>query len=128
MSNPLYAWYELQEQLKELRAEELELRKQLFEQYFPDPDEGANKVEIEGQAELIGTLPYRYTLDEAAVEDALKHVPKTKRDKLIKYTPKMSVAVYRKLSAKARDAFTAEAVTVTPGTPSLKIRSTEPDH
>jgi hypothetical protein len=130
-ANPLYQWYELQLQLKELKKQELTLRREVFEMYFPDPDEGANRVEVEGGAHLVGTLPYRYTLDEAAVEEALEHVPKTKREKLITYQPKMSLAVFRKLNAKARDNFANDALTITPGTPSLKIeppKADEPEH
>lgn len=120
--NNLVKWYHAAEQLKAAKATELALRKQVVEEFFPKLEEGANAVDIEGGAELICTQPYSYAVDADTLEEGLEHIPKTKQDKLVTWKPSMSVAVYRKLTKKARNAFTAECVTVKPGTPSLKIK------
>lgn len=119
--NTLINWYQVSEQLREIKKQELALRKQVVEEYFPELDEGANTTDIEGDAVLTATLPYSYSVDPDSLEAGLAHVPATKQEKLINWKPSLSLTVYRSLSKKARDAFTAECVTVKPGTPSLKI-------
>ena len=121
--NSLVKWYQAAEQLKAAKSVELELRKQVIEEYFPTLEEGAQSVEIEGDAELVCTQPYSYSVDSDTLDEGLEHIPKTKRDKIVIWKPSMSVAVYRKLTKKARNAFTAECVTIKPGTPSLKIKA-----
>lgn len=126
--NPLYEWYEADLALKAAKEKEMELRKQVFEAYFPEPVEGTNKVEVEGGAVLIANLPYNYSLDEDGVEAGLALVPKGKQETLVVYKPTLVKKVYNGLSAKAKAAFTAECVVVKPGTPSLQIKAaTDPD-
>ena len=117
----LYQWYEMNEQLKKLKAEELSLRKEIFAEYFPEPVEGTNRCDVEGNAQLVANFPYNYTVDADNLEAGLKHVPKSQKDTLITMKPSMSTKVYRQLSNKARTGFTSECLTVTPGTPSLQI-------
>lgn len=118
--NELYEWYQLTEQLVPMKAKELELRKKLFGEYFPEPVEGTNRVEIEG-AELIAVLPYNYTIDPDDLDAALETVPASKRDQLITWKPSLAKKVYNSLSKKARTTFTTTCLTVKPGSPSLKI-------
>lgn len=118
-------WYELVEKLKVLKAQELEMRVKLFSTYFPEPEEGTNFCDIQG-GELVADLPYSYTLDRDTMEEALESIPTTKRDKLIGWKPSLVTSVYNKLSVGARKKFTAACLTVTPGTPSLKIVATPP--
>ena len=120
--NSLVIWYQAAEQLRAAKAAELALRKQVVEEYFPHLEEGAQSIEIEGDAELVCTQPYSYSVDVDTLDEGLTHIPATKQDKLVTWSPKMSVAVYRKLTKKARNAFTAECITIKPGTPSLKIK------
>ncbi len=119
--NNLYNWYQASEKLKTLKAKELELRKLVVAEYFPELNEGTNKAEIPGDSILVATLPYNYSLDADNLEAGMEHIPKTKRDKLVTYKPSMSLAVYRTLTKKAMTAFTAECVSIKPGTPTLKI-------
>lgn len=122
--NTLYNWYQTSEQLKDLKKRELDLRKQVIEEYFPELIEGTNKTEISGDSLLVATLPYSYSVDADSMEAGLEHIPKTKREKIVVWKPSMSIAVYRTLNRKAMIAFTAECITVKPGTPSLKITPT----
>ena len=119
--NILVNWYQAQQTLAAAKKTELALRKQVVEEYFPELDEGANTCEIDGDATLTATLPYNYSVDVDTLDAGLEHIPATKQEKLITWKPSMSIAVYRKLTKKARNGFTAECVTVKPGTPSLKI-------
>lgn len=119
--NLLYDWYQASQALTQLKERELTLRKQVFEQYFPEPKEGVNRTDIPGDAVLVATLPYNYTVDADAVEAGLKKVPASVREKLIVFKPSLGKAVYNALSKKARTDFTAECLSVKPGTPSLEI-------
>jgi hypothetical protein len=124
--NSLVNWYQAAEKLKAAKSVELAFRKQVVEEYFPVLEEGAQSVEIEGNAELICTQPYAYSVDADTLDEGLTHIPATKQDKIVTWKPSMSVAVYRRLTKKARNAFTAECVTIKPGTPSLKIKPSTP--
>ncbi len=119
--NNLVNWYQASEKLKGLKVQELELRKAVVAEYFTELKEGTNRVEIAGDSILVATLPYNYSLDTDEIEAGLELVPKTKRDKLIVQKPSLSIKVYRTLSKKAMTDFTAQCVTVKPGTPTLKI-------
>lgn len=120
-TNKLYEWFQLDEQLRDLKTREIALRKEIFAELFPEPKEGTNKVAVPGNAQLVATFPYNYKVDADSVEAALKHVPKAKQDTLVKWKPELAISVYRALSKKAMTDFTAECLTITPGTPSLKI-------
>lgn len=117
----LYKWYEKQQQLQVLKQEEIELRRELFEEFFPEPKEGTQRILVPGDAELVAKLPYNYTLDPELLDAGLKHVPKTQHEALINWKPSLAKSVYNKLSKKARTGFTAECLVITPGTPSLEI-------
>ena len=119
--NLLYEWYQAAEAAKSAKAQELELRKQVFAEYFPEPTEGTNRVEVEG-ADLVAVLPYNYSLDEDAADDAIEaHIPKSKQEDILSWKPSLNKKVYNSLSKKARTGFTADCLTIKPGTPSLKI-------
>lgn len=119
--NNLVNWYQVSEQLKALKEKELALRKLVVKEFFPSLDEGSNTCKIEGDANLICTQPYSYAVDVDTLDEGLEHIPATKREKIVVWKPSISVAVYYKLTKKARNAFTTECVTIIPGTPSLKI-------
>jgi len=121
--NSLVKWYQAAEQLRAAKATELALRKQVVEEYFPTLEEGAQSVGIEGNAKLVCTQPYSYSVDVDALDAALEHLPKTKQDKIVTWKPTMSVSVFRKLTKKAQNAFAAECLTIKPGTPSLTIKT-----
>ena len=120
--NNLVNWYQAAEQLKAVKAKELALRKLVVEEYFPTLKEGIQNIEIDGNAELVCTQPYSYSVDADTLDKGLIHIPATKQDKIVIWKPSLSVAIYRKLTNKARNAFTAECITIKPGTPSLNIR------
>lgn len=120
--NNLVIWYQAAEDLKAAKAAELALRQQVVAEYFPELVEGEQAVGIEGNAELICTQPYSYSVDIDTYEAALEHLPKTKQEKIIDWIPNLDMSVYNKLTKKAHKAFTAECVTIIIGTPSLEIR------
>lgn len=117
----LTTWYKAQQALAKAKKEEADLRKQVFESYFPEPDYGTNKCDIPGDAELVATYPLNLSIDESALETALESVPKTKRDNVVNYKPSLDKRVYNSLSRKAKDGFD-ECVIAKPGTPSMVIR------
>ena len=118
--NNLHNWYLISEKLKLLKKQELEFRKAVVAEYFPEITEGANRVDVDG-AVLIANLPYSYTLDVDGLEAAMEHIPDSKKAKLITSKPAMSLPVYRGLSKKAMTAFAAECLSIKPGSPTLKI-------
>lgn len=117
----LVAWYKKKQELDQAKKEERQLRDQLFEAYFPEPEYGTNKCDIPGDAELVVDYPLNLSIDESALETALEHVPKTKRDKVVRWKPSLAKTVYNTLSKKAREGFD-ECVIAKPGSPSVSIR------
>jgi hypothetical protein len=120
--NQLTEWYLADQKLRELKKHELALRKAVFGAFFPEPNEGTNRCDIEG-GELVATYPFNYSLDKDpdAIAAGLEHVTASKREKLIIHKPSFVKSVFNGLSKKSRTAFTAECLTVKPGTPTLVI-------
>lgn len=117
----LVQWFQVKQQLDALKEQERQLRDQVFNSYFPEAEYGTNKCDIPGDAELVADYPLNLSIDESALESALEHVPKTKRDKVVRWKPSLAKTVYNTLSKKAREGFD-ECVIAKPGAPSVSIR------
>lgn len=118
----LAKWYELSEQLKKLRAQEITLRKKIFGSAFPSPVEGTNSFELGDGYVLKGKHTLNRDVDPGAF-DALKE-PLRERginpDGLVQYKPSLVLREYRKLTAEEQQFFD-QCLIVKPGSPSLEI-------
>ena len=114
-------WYKLSQNLKELKAEELKLRKQIFNECFKET-EGSHQLDLEDGYVLKAKLPFTRTVDKGAF-DALRKPLSEKGincDKLVNFKPSLVLTEYRKLSEDESFAF-SECLLTKPGTPSLEI-------
>jgi hypothetical protein len=130
----LSEWYTVSEQLKELKKKERALRKEIFNDVFPSPDEGINTLNIddnyvpEGSYKsnigycyaLKGVYKYTRSVVEKNIPDVKKHFPPERLNALIKYRPSLVLSEYNKLNKKQKLVFD-HCLVVKPATPSLKI-------
>lgn len=118
----LNEWYKLQEQLDTIKAKELEMRKRIFGAAFPNPTEGSkdNKLPLAEGWILQGDYKINRKVDEATVHTLNTGNTAPLVDKLFNFKPTLILKEWKALSPE--DLVTmADAVTETPGTPSLKI-------
>ena len=115
-------WFELQTQLEAIKQEELELRREIFGEQFPNPVEGSdNKVDLGGGWILQATQPYTRSVD-AAVASTLRADKETRKlvDSVLDYKPSLKTREWKALTDNER-VILADLVIEKPGTPSLKI-------
>lgn len=118
----LTAWYQMQDQLKKLRAAEMLLRKKIFAAYFPEPKEGVNSVPLAAGWVMKGDYKIDRSIDEGAL-GAMRPLfaeHKISVDSLVKYKPELVTRNYRTLTEEQRQLFD-RALVVKPGSPSLEI-------
>lgn len=124
-------WYKIQEQLSALKATEAMLRSRLAKHFFPDPTEGStgNKYPLNDGTGAILQMDHKLNrkvlepeLDayKAAAKEEGANLPKLPWNKLIKYTPELVTAEYRKLTEEERKACDT-VLNIKPGMPELKV-------
>ena len=116
----LVQWSKLAQDLKKIKAREMELRKQLAKHYFPALKEGTNKAELGNGWGLKNKHTITYKCDEASFPAVFEQLPEGSEDRLIKYKPEVVIKEYRKLSLKDQKIFD-EALTIKPGSPALEL-------
>ena len=118
----LNAWQEQKKIAADSKALEMTLRKELFNKFFPNPEEGVNKLELQDGWGAKGTYKLDRKIDEAAlpaVNDQLKELG-VAFDGLVKNKPSLVIKEYKKLNEEHRAIFD-EALTTKPGSPTLEI-------
>ena len=116
-------WYQVEQQLGALKAEELQLRKQIFAEAFPTPTEGSkeNKMDLAGGWILQGDHKVNRKVDEAVVRTlATMDNAAPLVDKCFNFKPSLVLGEFKKLEGDDL-ILLADAVTETPGTPGLKV-------
>lgn len=115
-------WYNIQVQLKTLKAQESALRRKIFGTYFPEPREGANTFVLPDGYQLKATHVINRTIDEAAMAvNAQRYAElEISVDRLVKKKPELVTSAYRLLSDEQRKAFD-ESLTIKDGSPTLEI-------
>lgn len=122
-SEDMQNWYRMSKELKELKVSEMALRKRLFDHYFKDPKEGANRVDIEGGYELVGTFGLTRNIDKGVLSAISKELTKASVsvDALVGLNPVLIKKEYNLLTASQRDVFD-QALIINLKSPSLMIR------
>ena len=118
----LTQWFNAKNKLAEVKALEMELRKELFADAFLDPTEGANNYDMGDGYTLRGQYKLDRQIDIGAFA-ALKETMREKAinpDKLVTFKPALSVKAYRVLDDDER-AFFEQCLIIKPGTVSLSI-------
>lgn len=112
-------WDNLKKQYEEIKKREFELRKVLCQYYFPDPNEGTNKVEIGNGWVLKGVVPYTYKVIEEKYKrhkEEFTTVPK----EIFRIKMELSKTVYNKMYIEQR-MIVDKVLLVTPGSMQLEI-------
>lgn len=118
----LSAWYEMNQQLKKLKAQEILLRKKIFGAAFPTPEEGTNNYELADGYVLKGKHTIQRDIDQGAfdaIKDKLRE-SKVNPDLLVQYKPGLVLREYRKLTEEERLLFD-QCLIIKPGSPALEI-------
>jgi len=115
-------WNELQSKMASIKDEEMKLRKEIFEECFPSPTEGAATIAMPEGWKLKGTYKLTRSLDEAALPIVLAELRKHKVavDQVVTYKPNLSLSAYRKLDPKWQHVL-EQAMEIKPGAPTLEL-------
>lgn len=118
----LETWYNLDKQIKDLKAHEVLLRRKIFNGLFAEPTEGTNSHKLPDGAVVKGKYVISRTVDIGAL-NALREkfaVAGIHADELVKYTPELKLSGYRELTAEQQQLFD-QALVVKEGMPGLEI-------
>lgn len=118
----LTTWFELQAQLAQLKDREMILRKKLFAEAFPAPEEGTNSFNLPDAYVLKGTHKLDRKIDLAAYNQLLPNLRKAEVpvDRLLKWDPSLVTGEYRTLTPAHLHLFD-QILIIKPGAPSLEI-------
>lgn len=134
----LMAWREAKDLLDKCKNSEMIFRRAVFELKFPTPTEGTQRTPLGNGWNIKAVFGYNYKLankqdeTEKALEAMAKIGPKAEfvADRLVKWSPEMSVSEYREVVAAAAagdadmialKALLDSVLTITPAAPSLEI-------
>ena len=115
----LSEWHEAQKSLTQVKLREQELRQQIFQLAFPNPERGSNYATLPYNMVLIGRPRHSYSVDADKLSEL--HLPDEMLQKVIRYRPEVREAAYVQLPMEAK-AILSEAVTEKPGLPSIEIK------
>lgn len=125
----LIEWTQAQAKLTEVKSlveNEMRLRKQVMEAYFPTPCEGVNTCQLESGWELKGTYKIDRKLDEAAlpaINVELRGM-NVNPDRLVRFKLELDTAAYKTLvqiNSEAARVF-EKAMISKPAAPSVELK------
>lgn len=118
----LHRWYELNTQLAQLREEEMNLRKAIFDTYFQEAKEGVNNHTLPDGFVLKGKRVVNRTIDKGALNASIEgfRVMGILVDEVVDWKPSLKVSAYRKLTLEQQKVFDTVLV-VKDGIPGLEI-------
>lgn len=115
-------WQKKEKELAKVRDEEMALRRQITEVFFPTPKEGTNSFKLNAGYRLklnysISRRPDRALLDQ--FRDTFEGAG-INLDELIRNTPELRTGAYKALTDDQRKLFD-QVLTIRPSAPSLDI-------
>lgn len=121
-------WQKAEKELETIKTAEMNLRKLIFGECFPNPKEGTNSLELGAGYILKGThkLSYSVTNNDAVCTKALEAIHDTGNEgpfiaeRLIKWKPELSTSEYKKADDKYKKLL-EPCLTIKPGSPSLEL-------
>lgn len=118
----LAAWHEIKAAAAKLNEQEKELRIEIFNLAFPNPEEGSkyNKMDLEDGYMLQGDYKINRRIDEAALGEVQKQMDPIMFNRAFRFKPELSKSGFKDLDEEQR-AIASIAIIATPGTPSLDI-------
>ncbi len=124
MQSTMSEWFDVSVKLKEMKALETKLRKEVLTELFPEEErkEGMNNFALPDNYVAKCGQPYTRKVDPAAF-DAIKELLRdvdARPEKLVKWTPELVKAEYNKLTEKQLKVFD-DCLITKPGSASLEI-------
>ena len=115
-------WYALQNQMREIKEREMELRKKIFTFYFRDAVEGTNKLEMQDGYVLNAKRVINRSVDKGSLVTLTPELQAAgiKVDDLVEWKPSLKISAYRKLTEAQTQIFD-QVLVVKDGSPSLEI-------
>lgn len=113
-------WMKLAADLKNLKAKEMELRKELCEEVLGDKVKGTDHLIVEG-LDLAATGKVNTTLDPEMLQSIWNDLSQKERDCIV-HKPSLVAKNYKDLDGTST---LHQAVTTKPGAPSLKVKPVE---
>ena len=111
----LEAWRlakEAVDSVKKVISKEQELRKKVFDAFYPEPKEGTNTVDLAEGWVLKGVYKLDRKIDEAALPAVAEQLRAMgiNADTLVKWSPDLKTATYKELTAEIGRASCRERV------------------
>lgn len=124
----LFRWYKLKADLAQIKDAEMELRKRIFADKFPDPKEGTNRLSLppiegrEDKYDLMVVHSIDRTLDMALFNLNLDRMREAgiAPDVMVKYKPELVIGEYRKLTDAQKFIFD-QVLIIKNGAPQMDI-------
>lgn len=118
----LNQWTHVSQQLKQLKSQETELRRQLFTSLFPQyqPGDKNEKLELDAGWSIKGEQKLSYSVDKTALPAVLEQMPEGTESLLIRYKPELNMAEYKRLTEEQRLKFD-QALVIKPATPTIML-------
>jgi hypothetical protein len=122
LSLKIHQHAEMAKQLKQLRTDEMVLRKEILGEAFPDGKIGTNTLELGAGWKLKGVFKIDRKVDETTLQDTLTLLRERKvpADVLIRWKPEVVAKEYKKLTPEDKLIFD-QTLVVKPVSPSLEI-------
>ena len=120
----LIEWMEMQNLMRQIKSEEMELRKQLVVFLVPDHQIGVHSrgfITIKVKA----TLKLNHKFDELILSDLYDDMTNLEKD-AIKYKPSLSLSAYKKIPEEYREKLD-DCLIVTPASPTLNVTYRGPE-
>ena len=124
----LKEWYEIKQQLDELKNKEVVMRQFITAGLFPEPTEGTNTVPLNDGTGAVAKMTHviNRKVDEEQYDELEKslqtdnNLPRLDLAKLVRWKPEVSIKEYRTLTDEERHLFD-QALVIKPGMPGLDI-------
>lgn len=118
----LEEWHTLKAQAAVLNEQEKELRIEIFNMAFPNPEEGSkyNKLDLADGYMLQGDYKINRRIDEAALGEVQKQMDPVMFNRAFRFKPELNKSGFKDLTEEQRS-IASIAIIATPGTPALDI-------
>jgi hypothetical protein len=118
----LVEWYNIQKELKKIKAREMLLRTKIFGFFFPSPKEGTNNYDMPDGYVLKGKHTINREVDLGAFQAMREQFSQAgiHPDAILQWKPSLRLKEYRELTAEQLDLFD-QCLIVKPGSPALEI-------
>ena len=122
LKDKLVAWHQLKDEAATLAAQEKELRVEIFNLAFPNPEEGSkyNKIDLADGYVLQGDYKINRRIDEAALGEVQKQMDPVMFNRAFRFKPELNKSGYKDLTDE-QQRIASIAIIATPGTPALDI-------